>query len=174
MFRYCPVCAGPNIQFLEGKCWKCPDCGMIYYHNTAAACGALIEMGDAGILLLRRGKEPAAGKLDLPGGFADPGEGIVEALRRECAEEIGWEPPEESITFLASFANVYPYKDFMYNTCDSFFTVHAPAGFSLSSLKLQESEIAEAAVVRHGCINYDDIAFPSAKKALRYYYDNRH
>jgi ADP-ribose pyrophosphatase YjhB (NUDIX family) len=178
MFKYCPACAGTRVQFLNGKCWNCPDCGLVYYHNTAAACGAIIVCaggtgGTDGILLVRRGNEPRAGKFDLPGGFADPGEGIVDALRRECAEELGWTPPVENIRFLTSFANVYPYKDFVYNTCDSFFVVETPQEFSLDSLKLQHDEISEAVCIQTECINFDDIAFESARQALRFYIDRK-
>jgi ADP-ribose pyrophosphatase YjhB (NUDIX family) len=167
MFHYCPACASPDIRFEEGKVFRCP-CGFVYYHNTAAATGCVINV-DGAILFLVRGKEPAKGKLDLPGGFVDPGEGALEGLRRELREEIGWEPPlpdTHAFTLFASFPNVYPYKNIPYNTCDLFFSLSAP-GLTEKDLRLAEGEIAGVRFIRPGDLNPDDLAFDSTRRALR-------
>ncbi len=135
MFRYCPRCASKAIQCKDDKLFFCPECHFTYYHNTAAACGIIIE-SDRKILVLQRGKEPGKGKLDFPGGFVDPGEGIIDALRRECREELSWDPGS-NLNLLASFPNRYPYKDIVYNTCDIFFTVNIP-GLHENDLVLNE------------------------------------
>jgi ADP-ribose pyrophosphatase YjhB (NUDIX family) len=187
MFTFCPSCASGNITFEKGKVFRCPDCGFTFYHNTAAATGCVISIpdGDTGrtegggsggrLLLLVRGTEPAKGKLDLPGGFVDPGEGALEGLVRELREEIGWTPPvppgaslSRVFTLFASFPNVYPYKNIIYNTCDLFFTVSAP-GLRAEDLRLEQAEIAAARFIRPEAINYDDLAFESARRALRAY-----
>jgi ADP-ribose pyrophosphatase YjhB (NUDIX family) len=167
MFRYCPACGSPEIRFEKGKVFRCP-CGFVYYHNTAAATGCVISVGDT-ILLLVRGKEPAKGKLDLPGGFVDPGEGALEGLRRELREEIGWEPPRpdsKAFTLFASFPNIYPYKKIPYNTCDLFFTLSAP-GLTEKDLRLAENEIAGVRFIRPEEVNMDDLAFDSTRRAIR-------
>jgi ADP-ribose pyrophosphatase YjhB (NUDIX family) len=125
-------------------------------------------------MLLVRGKEPSLGKLDLPGGFVDPGEGALDGLRRELREEIGWEPPPAKgprgeagvFTLFASFPNVYPYKNILYNTCDLFFTLDAP-GLREEDLKLEAGEIRGIRFARPGNIDPQDLAFESTKRALR-------
>jgi 8-oxo-dGTP pyrophosphatase MutT (NUDIX family) len=169
MFKYCPSCGSEKIVFQRQKVFKCPDCGFSYYHNIAAATGCVIAVEDDKVALLVRGKEPCKGKLDLPGGFVDLGEGVLEGLRREIREELGWTPPDEgAFSFLASFANVYPYKNIVYNTCDIFFTLSAP-GLSRQDLVLEEKEIAGVEFLRPGEIDPARIAFDSARRALAAY-----
>ncbi|MDR0598231.1 MAG: NUDIX domain-containing protein [Treponema sp.] len=168
MFRYCPSCGSQNIRFEHNKLFRCPDCGFVYYHNTAAATGCVISAGEE-ILLLVRNKEPARGKLDLPGGFVDPGEGAFEGLRRECREELGWDPGP-NFTLFASFPNVYPYKNIPYNTCDFFFAAAAP-GLRREDLVLQAGEITEALFIKPSELNLADLAFDSTRRAIKAYLD---
>ncbi|MDR2900496.1 MAG: NUDIX domain-containing protein [Treponema sp.] len=169
MFHYCPHCASPDIQFTEGKLFFCPACSFTYYHNTAAASGIIIE-SDGRILTLVRGKEPGKGKLDFPGGFVDPGEGIIDAICRECREELSWDPGK-NINLLASFANQYPYKNILYNTCDVFFTVNVP-GLHETDFSLDE-ENSQLYITEPKNINPDDFAFVSARKAFLLYLNSK-
>jgi 8-oxo-dGTP pyrophosphatase MutT (NUDIX family) len=191
MFKYCPDCASPKITFRDNKLFRCPDCGFVYYHNIAAATGCVIRIPDADantagggerLVFLVRGKEPAAGKLDLPGGFVDLQEGALEGLYRELKEEIGWAPPVPMnldvnqlnislagiFTLFASFPNAYPYKGIMYNTCDMFFHVSAP-GLNEQDLRLEKAEVAGVRFLRPNEINFDDFAFDSTKRAVKAY-----
>jgi len=194
MFKYCPACASEKIEFADSKVFCCPDCGLVYYHNTAAATGCIISIPEdtadkaAGeladgfssaerIMFLVRDKEPSKGKLDLPGGFVDPGEGIFEGLYRELQEEIGWAPPvpngaslADVFTLFASFSNVYPYKNFAYNTCDLYFCVRAP-GLREQDLRLEQAEVAAVRFLKPQDIDYDEIAFDSTRRAVRAYLD---
>ncbi len=165
MFTYCPNCSSKKIQFKEGKLFFCPHCNFTYYHNTAAACGLIIA-SDNRIVTLVRGKEPARGKLDFPGGFVDPGEGIIEALRRECREELSWDPGPE-LQLFASFPNRYPYKDIIYNTCDMFFTVNIP-GVDEKDFILDEENIL-VYFAEPETIDPEEFAFVSTKKAFLVY-----
>ncbi|HET7343576.1 MAG TPA: NUDIX hydrolase [Methylomirabilota bacterium] len=50
--------------------------------------GAVV-LDDSRVLLVRRGKAPAAGKWSLPGGLVELGETTREAIAREITEECG-------------------------------------------------------------------------------------
>ena len=170
MFQYCPSCGTKKILF-KGKKFQCSGCGFTYYHNTAAASGCIIETGKK-VVLLVRGKEPAAGKLDLPGGFTDPGEGVLDGLIRELKEELGWEPPVppgktpfEYFTLFASFPNTYPYKNIVYNTCDMFFTISVP-DLSEKDFKPEPGEIAGIRFLSPDEIKDEDMAFKSTRRAI--------
>jgi NADH pyrophosphatase NudC (nudix superfamily) len=165
MFRYCPRCASARIQFDGINRFCCPDCGFVYFHNTAAAAGLIINTKQ-GFLFLIRGEEPAKGKLDVPGGFLNPGESALEGLRRECREEIGRDCGDD-IRFLASFPNIYEYKGIAYNTCDLFFTADMP-DLTENDLTLQKGEIGGCRFIRPENIDLDQIAFPSARLAIQY------
>jgi ADP-ribose pyrophosphatase YjhB (NUDIX family) len=171
MFRYCPSCASEKIRFENNKVFRCPDCGFTYYHNNAAASGCIIR-SNAGLLFLVRGKEPARGKLDLPGGFVDAGEGLLEGLRRECIEELAWDPGPLDVSgaakFFASFPNIYPYKGIAYSTCDIFFWIDAP-DLSEKDLSPEASEVAGLRFIKEDAIKPDELAFGSTKRAVEAY-----
>ena len=174
MFNYCPSCASKKIAFKEGRFFDCPDCGFVYFHNIAAATGCLISVpcsaenkNSEKLVFLVRGKEPAIGKLDLPGGFVDIGEGAIEGLCRELQEELGWTPPAQPVLF-ASFSNVYKYKGINYNTCDMYFFVSAPA-LKPEDLHPQEGEVAAIRFLKPEEIDFDQLAFSSTANAVKQY-----
>ena len=181
MFKFCPSCASTKIAFEAGKVFRCPECGFTYYHNIAAATGCIISVPNESpehgerIMFLVRGKEPATGKLDLPGGFVDIGEGAFEGLHRELREEIGWTPPippgaslAEVYTLFASFPNVYPYKGILYNTCDLYFYVRA-TNLTENDLVLERAEVSGVRFLSPKDIDYDEIAFDSTRRAIKSY-----
>ncbi|MDR2303227.1 MAG: NUDIX domain-containing protein [Treponema sp.] len=172
MFRYCPSCASQNIRFEREKVFRCPDCGFTYYHNIAAATGCMIQTGGK-VLFLVRGKEPLKGRLDLPGGFVDKGEGALEGLRRELQEEIGWEPPGDAkLELFASFPNVYPYKGIVYQTCDLFFTVEAPS-LKEDDFRLEAAEIEGLRFADPKEIKSEEFAFDSTRRAVEAFLKRR-
>jgi ADP-ribose pyrophosphatase YjhB (NUDIX family) len=138
----------------------------VFFQNVATATGCIIS-AKAGVLFEVRGKEPGKGKLGFPGGFVNPGEGAVEGVRRECIEEIGWDPGE-NVQFMASFPNEYLYKGVVYHTCDLYFTVSDPE-LILSDLTIDTKETHEVRFITPDKIAIDDLAFDAAKKALHYF-----
>ena len=178
MFNFCPSCASSSVSFRDGKKFFCPDCGFTYYHNVAAAAACLVSArGKDGerLLLTVRGREPGNGLLDLPGGFIDPGEGVLEGLRRELREELGWTPPvprdenpDSVFTLFASFPNVYVYKSVTYNTCDLYFSVSAPC-LSRKDLRVEKAEISEVLFLKPQEIDFRQFAFDATRRAVKAY-----
>ena len=116
---YCPKCGEKGLRQLSAKKFVCEreHCQFTAYKNAAAAVAAIIELNDDKIIMIRRGKEPGRGKLDLPGGFVDANETLEESLEREVKEELGLQIRDPS--YLSSFPNKYPYKGIEYSTVDS-------------------------------------------------------
>jgi 8-oxo-dGTP diphosphatase len=54
-------------------------------------CVGAIVVDDERLLLVRRGRGPAAGEWSVPGGRLESGETVAEAVVRELAEETGLE-----------------------------------------------------------------------------------
>ena len=66
----------------------CPACGFIVYRNPVPAAGVVLTTR-AGVLLVRRKYEPAAGDWCLPAGFMEYGETPRRCAVRELYEETG-------------------------------------------------------------------------------------
>ena len=120
-FQYCPVCGRGEFEINNFKSKRCRACGFIYYANPCAATAAFIIDDHDNLLAVRRGKEPAKGTLDLPGGFCDMEETVEQGMRREIKEETGLEVGE--ITYLFSSPNVYEYSGMGVHTLDMDFLV---------------------------------------------------
>lgn len=118
-FGYCPKCGSHNFVEHNGKSKQCLDCGFVYYFNPSAATVALIVNERGELLVCRRGKEPARGTLDLPGGFIDMGETGEEGVAREVLEETGMRVTRAE--YLFSLPNLYLYSGFLVHTLDMFF-----------------------------------------------------
>ena len=59
-----------------------------YPEHPLVGVGALIFRRDS-ILLVERGREPLKGYWSIPGGLVEPGELLVDAVKREILEETG-------------------------------------------------------------------------------------
>lgn len=120
-FRYCPVCGSSHFVENNFKSKRCTDCGFTYYANPCSATAAFIVNDRQEMLVVRRGKEPAKGTLDLPGGFCDMYETAEEGMRREIKEETGLEVA--GMQYLFSSPNVYEYSGMGIHTLDMDFLV---------------------------------------------------
>ncbi len=141
---------------------RCANCGYIFFHNSAAAVAAIIEM-PGGVVLVRRASAPKRGYCDLPGGFVDYGESLEAALQREIREELDTEIT--ALRYFASFPNTYRYHNVTYFTTDAFFICR----LAKSRSPRAQREISEFTVVPPQRIVLKEIAFPSTRQALAKY-----
>lgn len=119
VFKFCPGCGSDQFNIDTEKSLTCAACGFTFFINMNAAVAAVIRDESGKILFTERKHEPAAGLLDLPGGFVDLGETAEDALKREIIEELNLEII--SSTYLRTFINKYIYKHVEYQTLDLVF-----------------------------------------------------
>lgn len=160
-FRHCPACARGSVC-VDTRVFLCEHCAFRYYHNVAAAVAAFI-VHDRELLLTRRAHAPAAGTLDLPGGFVDPGESLEAALARELAEELALAPLPATPRYLFSVPNVYEYAGVTYATADAFFLIACATRPVLAAL----DDVSETLWLPVGAIDLDEIGLDSAREAVR-------
>lgn len=89
-WRYCPKCAGRLAAVGETGPKRCGRCGAAFYFNPKPTASAVVTRNGRA-LLARRARPPLAGYWDLPGGFIEPDEDPIAAVRREVREETGLE-----------------------------------------------------------------------------------
>ena len=89
---YCPRCGTGLVSKFDGGRERpaCPieACGFIHFGYSSIGCGAVV-MRDGKALLIQRGINPRRGDWQLPGGYVEADEEIVDAVEREVLEEAG-------------------------------------------------------------------------------------
>ncbi|PVV12834.1 MAG: hypothetical protein B6D77_05055 [gamma proteobacterium symbiont of Ctena orbiculata] len=162
VFEYCPKCGHDGLAWREGKQWVCHHCGLTYYHNTAAAVGAVLLYRDEVLMTVRK-HGPGQGALDLPGGFVDHCESLEQALTREVNEELNVVVDVSDWRYLFSFANRYPYAGISYYTADAFFLKELETRPDIVS----SDDVADAVWIKLKEVTLDSIGFESVRDAVR-------
>ncbi|MGI8604164.1 MAG: NUDIX hydrolase [Verrucomicrobiales bacterium] len=121
---------------------------------------ALVIDPEGRALFIRRAREPAKGKLALPGGFIDGGESAEEALRREIHEEVGLRVGQ--LEYLGSWPNRYPTPSGEVDVCDLFFEARTEN----TETKNGVEEVAEIIWMDPKEVRLDDLAFVSMCAAV--------
>lgn len=159
-FHYCPRCGSAAFAEHNEKSKQCAECGFIYYFNSSAAVVAVIVNDKGEILVARRGKEPAKGSLDLPGGFIDLHETAEEAVIREIREESGLTVLNPR--YLFSIPNIYLYSDFEVHTVDLFFRCKVNDFNGLRA----DDDVAELLFIPPEKINPAEFGLTSIRKGI--------
>ena len=131
VFKYCPKCGSELFEAHNAKSKHCSNCGFTYYQNPSSATAAFILNSDGELLVVQRGKEPAKGTLDLPGGFVDNAESGEQGIIREIKEETGLDIKE--VEYLFSIPNIYRYSGMDIHTLDMFYLCHAGEGAEIQA-----------------------------------------
>jgi NAD+ diphosphatase len=86
--RFCGRCGTATELSTRERAARCPRCELNAYPRLAPAIIVTVERGDAILLGQGRGFQ---GMYSALAGFAEPGETLEEAVRREVQEEVGVE-----------------------------------------------------------------------------------
>ena len=164
-FRCCYHCGHARIRRLSPSVLECESCGRQLFVNPVSAVAGILTDPEDRVLLIRRAKDPAKGKLSLPGGFLDPGETAEVGLAREIREETGLEVT--TFDYVASFPNRYVYEGAEYMVLDLFFHARLP-GFAAAAALDEVDAVLEVPLAE---IDLNDIAFPSVARALEMFRD---
>ena len=140
------------------KRYYCPECDTIFYTNPNVVVGALCIRNDK-ILMAKRNINPRKGLWTLPAGFMENAETLQDGALRETFEETG------------SKAKVkMPYKLFSLPHINQ---IHM---FFLADLLDEDfgptSESSEVRLFTIDEILWDEIAFPTVTKTLKYYIED--
>lgn len=156
---FCPLCGSGRLSRGKGVL-TCEGCGRRHYDNPVAAVAVFVADDEGRVLLIRRAREPAAGKWAPPGGFVDPGETLEEAAIREVREETGVDARE--LRYLGSFPNAYVHDGLARPVCDAFFFARADS----FAVTLQSDEAGAHRLALPTEIDPGDLAFDSMRRAL--------
>ena len=90
---YCTRCGAATDVVKAGHARVCPACGTEHFPRTDPAVIMLITDGDdsaeGGRAVLGRQPSWPAGYFSTLAGFVEPGESLIDAVRREVLEEVG-------------------------------------------------------------------------------------
>ncbi|MDX1951951.1 MAG: NUDIX domain-containing protein [Verrucomicrobiota bacterium] len=157
LFRHCPKCGQARLSQTQPSPFQCHQCGFTYYFGPTAAAAAILERTDGKALVIRRARNPASGKIGLPGGFLEIGETAEEGLRREVLEEVGI--TLDHLEFLGSEPNLYHYAGVTYPVLDFYFKAFVPANQIVVAL----DDVAAFEWITPSDLPLDEIAFPSTR-----------
>ena len=161
--KYCSNCGSANLEFKipEGdnmKRYCCKDCGTIFYTNPNVVVGALCIRNDK-ILMAKRNINPRIGLWTLPAGFMENAETLQDGALRETFEETCSEAEiikPYSMFSLPHINQVHMF--FLANLLDDNF------GPTIESSEVKLFDVKD--------ILWDEIAFPTVEKTLKYYIED--
>jgi 8-oxo-dGTP diphosphatase len=143
------------VKETEPKRLVCVNCSFIFYQDPKVVAGTVFTV-NGGIVLLKRGVEPAMGKWVFPGGYVDRGESVQEAAIRETREE------SQVGVKLGPLLNVYSYPG-------SANIIVVYTAEMVSGELAAGDETVDASVFMPEKIPWGELAFDSTRDALKDY-----
>jgi len=161
--KFCPNCANTLSLKIPAddsrERYVCDACGSIHYQNPRNVVGTIPMYGKQ-VLLCRRAIAPRHGYWTLPAGFMELGESTSAGAARETLEEAG---AIVDIGPLYSLLNV-PHAE----------QVHLFYLASMSKLEFSAGEESlEVALFHEHEIPWDELAFPTVKQTLEWFFADR-
>jgi len=141
----------------------CPQCDTVFYQNPKIVAGTLpVHRSDSGlrVLLCKRAIEPRRGYWTLPAGFMENGESTEHAALRETREEANAEVELQQLLSMISVPHI--------DQVHLFYLADLPqAQFSAGE------ESLEVELFQEQDIPWENIAFPTVAKTLRYFFKHQ-
>ena len=161
--KFCSHCASPLTIKIPADDSRqrhvCEVCGSIHYQNPRNVVGSIPVFGEQ-VLLCRRAIEPRYGYWTLPAGFMELGESTAHGAARETLEEAG---AAVEIGPLYSLLNV-PHAE----------QVHLFYLATMNTPKFSAGEESlEVALFHEHEIPWNDLAFPTVKQTLEWFFADR-
>lgn len=162
--KFCSDCGHP-VQYSvpEGDNRKraiCSQCTTIHYQNPRIIAGTL-PVFENKILLCKRAIEPRLGYWTLPAGFMEESESLEEGAARETLEEAGIKITCGQLLTSISVPFISQVHIFFYTEMES--AKHAD----------RTTESLEVALFDFNDIPWDEIAFPTVKKTIEHFLEDR-
>jgi ADP-ribose pyrophosphatase YjhB (NUDIX family) len=162
--KFCAECGhAVEVKVPEGDHLPrhvCAHCGTVHYRNPKVIVGCVPEWEDGRVLMCRRNIEPRFGLWTFPAGFLELGEASGAGAAREAFEEAR---AEVEIIDLFAVINV-PYVSQVY-------VLHRARLKSPAFGPTPES--SEVRLMREDEIPWDEIAFPTVYKGLKFFFADR-
>ncbi|MDR0386203.1 MAG: NUDIX domain-containing protein [Prevotellaceae bacterium] len=161
VWKHCPYCGSQHASWTGAHKVLCNACHKIFFINASAAVIALIRNDEGQMLFTRRKNDPAAGKLDLPGGFVNLGECAEDAVKREIREELGLELT--GVRYFTSMPNRYLYDGTVYFTLDLVFVCESDRMDGISP----NDDVSDFAFLDIKKVKQEDLGLESVIKLVR-------
>lgn len=162
--KYCSECGSNRVQITipEGDNRErhvCPACGAIHYTNPRIIAGVLPVWEDR-ILLCKRAIHPRKDFWTLPAGFLENGETLQQGAERETLEEAEARVDIHDIYTIFNLTHIHQVYIFFRGTL-----INGEYGIG--------EESSDAALFSADEIPWDQLAFPTIHKTLKYYLRDR-
>lgn len=162
--KFCPRCGNhfslEDLHIPNQPQLVCHHCRFIFYLDPKLVVAAVVHNREKNkVLLLQRDENPGKGLWAFPGGHVERGDDLIETLKKEVKEETGLSV--EVMEIIDTFSS--PEEGLIQLTYEAI----APS-----------EEVTINIESRKGCffafheIPWNQLAFPSTEKLLRYYTDH--